>query len=524
MVIDYTQNKEGVDISFVNEKNQIEIITAPLKYGYYKYVACESYDSGIIPNLRSFKNNSLIKREPTKYFNKHNINEFFNYELKNEFPDIYEKISKLVMPLPYSVDIETEITDEFGYSSAEKAENRILSISFTDINLNSIFFAVKNPNQPEFSDNDLESIKNMVLSSLGDFKNKYDFDFKIRVFDTEVEMLNVLLECINNYFHSIIGWNFVTFDWVYIFNRCKNLGIDIKKASPKFKTITKKFTLKDESEISVNFPMHRIIIDYMQLFKDSLIYNSLDSYALSNVSNLILGLNKVMYDGNLRTLYNQNYNKFVAYGLIDTILVMLLHKATNLYDVDFFESYFNGIPYLKISQNSISEALIYNELRNKNIFLLESEFNNVVKRNYQGGYVKPPTKKIIDFGSGLDFSGLYPNSMITNGISPEKKVDFIKMNTDIGRPLNIVEEQKWKEYKKLGYTLGPRGQVYDTNEDGVFVRVEKKLIAQRKIFKGHSEFCYLQIIPKLEKLIQEKVTNNKYNKNEQRNSSSMFKS
>ena len=28
--------------------------------------------------------------------------------------------------------------------------------------------------------------------------------------------------------------------------------------------------------------------------------------------------------------------------------------------------------------------------------------------------------------------------------------------------------------------------------------------AQRKIFKDHAEFCYLEIIPKLEKLIQEK--------------------
>lgn len=504
MIIDYTQHKEGVDISFINDSNQIEIITAPLKYGYYRYVSAESYDVGIIPNLTSFKNKSLIKREPAKFFNKHNVNEFFNHELKNEQPHIYEKISKLVMPTPFSVDIETEITDEFGYSSPEKAENKILSISITDSNLNTILFSLKHKDKNELSFEDKESIKNMVRSSLGSHANRFEYNFQIRFFDNEVEMLNIFLECINKYFHSIIGWNFTFFDWIYIYNRCKKLGIDVKKASPLHKLTKKSYTLKDETKITIETPAHRIILDYMQFFKDSLIYNNLDNYSLSNIANLILSLDKIMYEGNLRTLYNQNFNKFLAYALIDTILVMLIHKTTNLYNVDFFESYFNKIPYLKISQNSISEALVYNELRERNIFLLEEEFNNVTKRKYRGGYVKNPTKKIIECGLGIDFSGLYPNSMITNGISPEKKVDVLEMNEEIGRPLNEIENNKWLGYKKLGFTLTPRGTVYDTNEDGLFVTIEKKLIAQRKVFKNYAEDIYLNILPKLEQKINEK--------------------
>lgn len=505
MIIDYTQNKDGIDISYVNEKNQIEIITSPLKHGYYKYVKAENFDNNIISNLRSFRNNDFIKRETCKFFSNHNINEFFNHELKNEQPLIYEKTSKLLMPNPFSVDIETDITQEFGYSTPEKAENKILSISITDNNLNTIFFELENKNRKtKITDNDLESIKNMIINSLGIHAEKYEYNFNIRTFDSEIEMLNVFLECINKYFHSIIGWNFVTFDWVYIYNRCKRLGIDIKKSSPIYKVIKKKFTLKDDSEITVDFPAHRIIIDYMQLFKDSLIYNSLDSYALTNISNTILGLSKIMYDGNLRSLYKENPNKFIAYALIDTILVMLIHKTTNLYNVDFFESYFNGIAFMKISQNSISEALIYNELRQENIFFLETEFNETIKRKYQGGYVKTPTKKIINLGLGIDFSGLYPNCMITNGISPERKIDFILMDIEKGRPINEKEEKKWFEYKNLGFTLTPRGQVYDNKTPGVFIRVEKKLIAQRKIFKGHAENIYLEIIPKLENLIKQK--------------------
>ena len=155
MLIDIVQNKDNVSVSYVNENNKIDIINIPLKYGYYKYVSAEEFEKdniNIVKNLRSFKRNSLIKREPDRYFSKHNLNEFINYEVKEEFPEIYEKISSLNIPLPFSVDIETDITDEFGYSDQYKTENRILSISISDFNLNSLIFVLKNPEQPNFTD------------------------------------------------------------------------------------------------------------------------------------------------------------------------------------------------------------------------------------------------------------------------------------------------------------------------------------------------------------------------------------
>ena len=508
MIIDYSQNKNGVDISYVDNNNNISIITAPLTYGYYKYVAAESFDNGLIPNLTSFKNGSFIKREPTKWFQNHNVNEYFNHELKEHCPDIYEKISQLKMPNPFSIDIETDITDEFGYSKPEKAENKILSISITDQNLNTIVFALKHKDSKfgELTDADIESIDNMVKSSLGKHLSRFDYKFSIRFFETEVEMLNVFLECINNYFHSIIGWNFLLYDWIYIATRCKKIGVDIKKGSPINKITKKTFTLKDDTKITVEMPAHRVISDYMFFFQESLIYNNLDNFSLSNIANLILGLDKIMYEGNLRTLYNTNFNKFLAYAILDTVLVMLVHKSTNLYNVNFFESYFNKIPYLKISQNAISEALVYNELRSNGKFLLDVEFNNITKRAYRGGYVKAPTKKIIEAGFGVDFSGLYPNSMLTNGISPEKKIDVLEMVDEHKLIIADKDKHKWEQYKQMGFTLTPRGSVYDSREDGLFVTIEKKLIGQRKIFKGYAEDIYLNIIPLLEQKLKELQT------------------
>ena len=509
MIIDYSQKREGIELSYVDDNGQIAIETVKLEEGYYSYVECLDNDENKIPDLKSFKGSS-IKKEQSRNFSDHNINEFLTYDLEKNYPEIFKKVSKLNIPTLYSVDIETEITDEYGYSNPEKAENRILSISITDTNLNSIMFVVKNPKYPEIKTTDKGYIQNVIYNALGEHKNKHEYNFEVRVFNTEIEMLDLFLIDINKYFHVIVGWNFIGYDMIYIGNRCIKLGLDIKKASPTYKSITKKIATrkhaKEEEKIDVTLPTHRIIGDYMVMFKNSLTYGNLESYSLNAIAEKILGLQKVLYDGNLRKLYEDDYLKFIGYAFVDTILVMLIHKMVNLYNVDFFQSFYTKVPYLKISQNAISEALIYSELREENIFLLSTEKTTAVKRKYKGGFVKNPVKKISLGVFGIDFSSLYPNCINTIGISPERKVHSIDVNED-GWPLTKRDSAVWESWKAKGYTLSPMGRIYDSRTDGLYPRIEKKLIAQRKEFRKYEDDIYLNLLPKLEERRKEILNN-----------------
>ncbi len=500
MINDFSQKRDSLEISYVDEKNQISVEEIFLPDGYYNYVACEDYDPNRIEGLKSFHGSS-VKKEKSKYFTHHNINEFFTNDIKNHYKEFFEKSSKLIEPNPFSVDIEVMPTDEFGYSEPHEANNPITSISITDKNLKSILFAIRNPEHPEINDLDKGYINSLLEDSLKHHWKSYEFDYMIRTFDSEVEMLKIFLECINNHFHLIIGWNLLGYDWQYIYNRCVKLGIDVKKASPTRKLSRKSIDINDHTKIELQIPTHRILTDYMILFQDSLVYNNLGAYNLDSIAELILKLNKVSYTGNLRTLYNTDYLKFIAYSFIDTILVMLIHKITNLLTVDFFQSFYTGVPYSRLSQNSISEALVYQELRENNMFLLESEKTKNVQRKYAGGYVKKPIKKIVLSAMGKDFKALYPNSIITCGLSPEAKIDSIKVNKQ-GFPLNDSEDKKWKYYKSLGYCLSPLGRIYDVTKDGLYPRIEKKLLAQRDIFQGHMSDIYLNIIPKIKEEIK----------------------
>lgn len=507
MIIDISQKQDGVEISYINNNKNIEVITTPA-IDYYNYVECDEFDPNRIPDLLSFKG-SPIKKDPSKYFTHHNVNEFLSYDLKIQFPEIYEKTSILQTPIPFSVDIETDVTDEYGYSDPTKAENKILSICITDINLNSLAFILKNDKHPEFDFEDMNQIRQVLNETLEKYASKYEYRTEIKVFDTEVEMLNAFLIAVNKYFHSTIGWNYVLYDILYIANRCKKLNIDFAKCSPVHRLKKATFKLNKRESVQLDLPWHRIMIDYMQLFKDSLVYNNLGSYSLNSISDMILGLQKVSYEGNLRKLYEENFVRFIGYAFVDTILVMLIHKAVNLYDINFFQSYYTNVPYLKLSQNSISEALVYQELRENNRFLLESEKNIPNTRPYKGGYVKSPTKKVVKAVACIDAKSLYPNCIRTAGISPELKIDQILVN-EFGRPANIVEEQKWEKYKALGYGLSFMGRVYDMNTEGLFYKIETKLLNQRKIFKGHASDIYLNLIPKLEDKLKELDPDNNY--------------
>lgn len=509
MLIDFVQNKDSFQLSYVNSDNKIDIVNVPLLHGYYQYVVTDEDDKQKL-DVKSFKNNLPLRREPAKYFTGHNINEFINNDIKMYHKEIHDKISLLNIPVPISVDIETKITDKYGYSSQHLTQNPILSISITDTsNMETLIFELKNTGECDvdnmkITDIDNLQIKNHINQLLGkNITEQHEFNFKRKVFETEQEMLNVFLECINKYFHSIVGWNFLTYDWVYIVNRCRLLGINVKKCSPTHKLFDKKIRDKrSKTETSIKMPYHRIIGDYMVMFKQSLTYNNLGSYSLENCSQIVLNVGKVQFEGNLRTLFENDYNKFIAYAIIDTILVALLHAETKLYNIDFFEAYYNKIAYMKISQNAISEALIYNELREANIFLPKSEYNSYPKQWYPGGFVKTPTKKINRASLGLDYSGLYPNSMITMGLSPDTKIDKIDVDK-FGYPKTKEDLDIWNSYKEQDFILVPTGRIYakhiESGEEGLYVRIEKKLIAERKIYKNFVNDIYINIVPRLEK-------------------------
>lgn len=517
MIIDFVQNRDSVELSYVNEKGGIDVTELPMESGsvtrgFFRIIETTPDDHEAIPELKSFYN-SPVKKEPAAYFKDLNQNEFLNYAIRERDPELYEKLNMLREPRPYSIDIETEITDEYGYSTAEKAENKIISISVTNDKLKTILFIVRNPKYKlvdgkELSGDDEAYIRSILSDSLekfyhyaGDRRNE-DLPFIIKEFDSETEMLISFIASVNKYFHLIIGWNIYDYDLKYIFNRCRMLGLDVKKMSPVNAMAPVKKSVNISLEVPIEYPTHRMAVDYMNIFKGSELYRTLDNFSLNNCSEVVLGLHKVSYDGNLRTLYETDYLRFVAYALVDTILVMLLDIETRLMSTYFFQSYYNSVPYMKLNQNPISLALVYRELRNKGKFICESEYPEKVSRAYIGAFVKEPTKHNIAACMGEDFGSLYPSSMISCYLSFDTKVPDKIIMDEFGHPINKAQQEKFDRYKAEGCCITPMGRIYKADGVNVYTSCEKNLLAERKVFKKAKEDIYLNIIPSIEKEIK----------------------
>lgn len=510
MIIDIRQERDQIELSYVNENQQIDIET--IKFDseiieldglpsycreFHNFVECDESDPNRFPSLISFKGNP-IKLEKSKAFKHHNVNHFLNYEIPNYYPEIFEKVRPVRIPKLYSLDIETDITDKYGYSNQEDVENPIRSISITNENMDSILFIVRNEKYPEIDAKDFEVIRNLIFTQLGEYAYQHEYQTKMKIFDNERDMLEAFIQANYKYFHLIFGWNIYGYDLQYIFNRCEKLNIDYSRISPIRKTYDKRIEVNAKKSFTLKLPYHRMYVDYMLLFKDSLVYNNLGKYSLDYVSELVLGLNKVSYSGNLRKLYEEDYLRFIAYAYIDTILVMLLHHSVNLLNINFFQSYYTNVPYLKVGQNAISDALIYRKLFEKGKFLLSSEFSQEEVRDYAGGYVKDPTVKIVEAVAGEDYNSLYPNSLITCGISPEAYVDTISVGSD-GFPNTEESRKKWEMYKSKGFCLAPTGSVYDKTSKSLYTMIEEDLLGERKLYKSFMTDIYLNIRPAIEK-------------------------
>lgn len=522
MLIDFVQNSDSIELSYVDENGSIKDKKMPLKSGYFKIDTAEDYEvegnPNIIQGYRSYKNKKHLKIVPSYRFN-HQSKYFFLDNLLPKFDkSLYDEVMALRLPKIFSVDIETEITDEFGYSTPEKAENRITWITITDMNLNSIGYALKTEFTEKYvGENNLihERYLNVIKQDLRDKYHDSQYlnliekaNINVVFFDNERDMIVSYLNDVRLYYTCQIGHNFYGFDQTYIENRCKLLNIPITISSPSGQTKRIKYGVEEnkngiKEKPEVIIPRHRPILDNLWMFKESLSYNNLESYKLEDLGQRVLKSGKVSYDGNLRTLYENETVKFMTYAFVDTILLMMIQLKTSLYQVEFYETYLNKVPFLEITQNAISESLLFFTLKKKNLILPISEYNITEKRDYKGAYVKSPTDKIVESVLGLDYSGLYVTLIIVLGISPEARVD--KINVDMyGYPLTDNDMEIWMNWKNKGfYILSPKGYIYDNNTTPLFVEIQLDTRSKRSIFKAFSEDTYINIMSIIEDRIAE---------------------
>ncbi len=386
-----------------------------------------------------------VRKKATKMLNSYRITEFLESLPEKDQTEIFQYNE----PKKYFVDIETDCSEEFWKPSNPMGSIQTISIVSGAKNL-AMVLSTKN-----LSSDRQENIQKRITEYFAKFNT--DIKFKFVYFANEYEMLYSFFDQAMSKMTLITGWNFVEFDWNYLIGRAKILGIDAGISSPTGKLHGRNRT-----------PLHRIVVDYLEIYKkwDRKV-DVKESGTLDWVAKEVLGIEKIKYPGSLATLYENDFETFVFYNAVDSLLVKFIDDELNTL-----------VPYLQLSYLTRTEAhkafspvamvenLLIIELLKQNKVLLHSDNRTQqLEKSYEGAYVKEPELGFHKLLGTFDFSSLYPTTIRQWNISPEvflgidKGLDTIE-NPDIIKCAN--------------------GALFKRNEDGILRVLLTNIFKRRK--------------------------------------------
>ena len=454
MLLDIEQTDRELIVSYYNREGKVDFKRYPVNK-FQNWVVCKDNDRWKDPNMKNWDGRPL-KKSLSKTFNKFSLLYFMDSLPEKDREEIYE----FNMPRTYFVDIETEIVD--GFPKPEEAKSRILTFSIITPERKAIVLGLE--------DLSAEQIKKIEDDTNAHFSNgdyDQDWEFSYYKFKDEYNMLYTFLHKFLPKFPMMTGWNFINYDWQYIVNRCKRLQIDLTEVA-----ITGSLDKKDSR------PLHMGILDYMQLYdKYDRSVAVKESNSLDFVSGAVLdGISKIKYSGSLQDLYENDFQKYVFYNVIDSVLVYYIDQKLRSMEVLLTLSTITKMPlYKAASPVAVTESLIARKLseQNKRIGTEWDREDGKKDGKYEGAFVKDPVVGYYSGVSAFDFASLYPSIMRQFNISPDAYVE-------------IVPEQQIAERRKDENVIVCENGVVYSKEDSILKKILSDLYAQRKQYKKTS--------------------------------------
>lgn len=165
------------------------------------------------------------------------------------------------------------------------------------------------------------------------------------------------------------------------------------------------------------------VLDYMDLYK-KFAYTNLQNYKLNTVAKVELDDSKLNYqdEGNIFTLYFNNFDMYIQYNIKDVDLLIDLDIKLNFIKLVQLQGY-KGYINFDVAANSnskVNEYALYKRLTKKK--LLWPDPYDRHKEQYPGAFVQA-NPGFYDFAVSFDFESLYPGILRAFNLSPEMIVD-----------------------------------------------------------------------------------------------------
>lgn len=482
MLIDtqYLANTKKLILSYIDESGKIK-----LKYYDWlnpeKFQNCDETDPDKHPTFKSWEGKP-VKKVSCTYPDR-----YATYEFLDSLPDKdKDEIFKYNEPEIYFVDIETGLDPTTGgYSQPEDPNGQVLSISviFED---KIILMGLKE--MPE-------DMQQRIIDDTNEHFENEDYKFKYIQYNDEFDMIKSFFEDMVPKMACITGWNFIGYDWLYLVNRARKLvkevnGVEIS-INPNMSSPTRR--MNKVFMTNYELPSHRLIFDYMQLYEicDTSIKVK-ESSSLDFVAGKLVGVKKIKYNGSLHKLYEEDFEKFMYYNAVDSVLVQKIHESKNYVNIIYAVSSLAKIKIADVINSAkgalaslaITEGVLRDRFRDmENIVLFKNENRKISSEaGIAGGWVKEPATGMQQWVACYDFASLYPTSQQQFFISPENFVGVQNPNDknictngaviNLDKHVVCINGVVFKKYKSPTITM--LEDVYVDRKKAKGVMMEKK--------------------------------------------------
>lgn len=489
MILDIEQAAHTIKISYLSEDGNKQLLQLPVDC--YKNWTIVPQGQGT-PGYEDITGKPVAKLPGKRYAR------FDMLELLHNLPeDVQQELFAYRQANLVACDIETDIADRFP--RPELAEQPVNCISVVDSNMNILLYTTKVAHgacdvpdciengklirQGRHVDDIAAEILSICRQHLRSLLPPHEQDFTIQIFefDTEAEMLR-------SYFGNVVRnaavltfWNGNGFDKPYLLNRCRILSID-----PAIGSIT------GTTDFQSGAPRHTVFTDYMQLVKDhGKTIKNVESYKLDYIAKRVLNVGKLPYAGSLKWQTENDIPTFLAYNVIDSAIVQLVHRQLNMMSTLYGFSQVCKLELVKAnSQVAQTESLVSLDCLDKldwtglerpedvvyaNKRVAAINPNKTPQRKYDGGHVKQPHKRIANHTACIDFSGLYPSIHRSFNISVDNFVGPIDMFN--------AEAQNYIVHHTEKYFVSVNRNVYKNDHDYAYRRIQRYLRAKRDVHK-----------------------------------------